>query len=447
VSRGRTFARRQSIGAAVLIASSALACSAEDPLPPAPNDDLAIGLRYLDDEAFRRSALEGALVNPNNIYSQDRLRNYAAGTRGWDLLPVWNPRAVPLSRELAEAIAQGRDPEVPRETAPLWGGVRPATREAWAALGREVFFRYPVRAEPIVAWALGQPELAERAGVSRAPDGSVLGLVVFVDLDGRSRVGITCAMCHANVRDGQLIVGEARRAFDYGSLRAAYDDATQNSDGVDVVSQLHAWGPGRVDITEDNDDPVAIPDLWGVRAESYLTQAGTIRHTGPAALAIRQETQYLTANREQARPPRELALALTFAIYSFVPPPSAQPADAQAQAGATLFAEHCQGCHSNAAYSGAPVAAATVDTDPALADGTARGTGHYRPASLLRVKNAAPYFHDGSVAKLEDVLAPERFEPTFTGGFLGPGAVRGHRFGTELALEQRRAIVAYLNTL
>jgi len=88
-----------------------------------------------------------------------------------------------------------------------------------------------------------------------------------------------------------------------------------------------------------------------------------------------------------------------------------------------------------------------VDTDPALANGAARGTGHYRPPALVRVVAAAPYFHDGSVATLPDVLAPERLTSTFAGGFLGPGPVSGHRFGTTLPPSDREALVSYLRTL
>ena len=54
-----------------------------------------------------------------------------------------------------------------------------------------------------------------------------------------------------------------------------------------------AWqhgAPGRADITEDEaEDPVTIPDLWGLQHYESLTQAGTIRHVGPVALALRQE--------------------------------------------------------------------------------------------------------------------------------------------------------------
>ena len=91
--------------------------------------------------------------------------------------------------------------------------------------------------------------------------------------------------------------------------------------------------------------------------------------------------------------------------------------------------------------------AAKVGTNPALADGTARGTGTYRPPALVRVARAAPYFHDGSVPTLEDVLSPRRLESTYAASPLGAGPQPGHTFGTTLPAADRAALVAFLKTL
>jgi hypothetical protein len=202
-------------------------------------------------------------------------------------------------------------------------------------------------------------------------------------------------------------------------------------------------------VTEDDDeDPVAVPDLWGLKHATFLTQAGTIKHTGPTALAIRQETQLLTSNHQTVRPPRELAFALAMFLYSLQPPASGANVDAATAArGKALFKDRCASCHSNAAGGGGLEPAERIATDRALADGKARGTGRYRTPALIRVADAAPYFHNGSTATLEDVLSPDRFAPTFTRGFLGPGAVEGHRYGTDLAPPEREAVLAYLRTL
>jgi mono/diheme cytochrome c family protein len=198
-------------------------------------------------------------------------------------------------------------------------------------------------------------------------------------------------------------------------------------------------------VTEDDDeDPVAIPDLWGLPQQTFLTQAGTIKHATPLALAIRQETQLLHSNHQKVRPPRELAFALALFLYSLSPPENHRGKDAR---GEELFKKHCRGCHANDAFGGDPIKHEKIGTDRALATGTARGTGTYRPPALVRVGSAAPYFHHGAVPTLADVLSPERLDASYTRGPLGKGAVPGHAYGTDLPAEDRRALVAWLEAL
>ncbi|MGE0402900.1 MAG: c-type cytochrome [Kofleriaceae bacterium] len=429
------------------IAVAAIACSDPAPPPtepapgsatatePAPWSDewlLAQAPAFLGDTGARRAALEAALTNPANMYSRIRLAAYGLGDRGWDLLPVWNPRSLPVDAAQTPALARGEIPELPSDRQPLWDGVTPTTMPAWIALGRRVFFEYPMRAEIFMEYALTRPELAAEVGVQRTKTGDVPGLVVFANVDGETRVGITCAICHSNLKDGEVLAGQARRSFDYGKLRVTFDRVHGTLRSEDEATRMLQWGPGRADVTEDDDeDPVAIPDLWGLREQRWLTQAGTIRHDSPLALAIRQETQLTDSNHARVRPPRELAWALAMYIYSLKPP--AKPAVAQTK-GAALFAENCARCHANAAYGGNTVSATSIGTDPALATGKGRGTGKYRVPTLLDVKNGAPYLHHGAVASLDELLSPDREEP-------------GHKPGTKLSADDRAALIAFLETL
>lgn len=434
-----------------------VACRGEpSPQPiqaPAPWSDawlLQEGQRYFGDAATRRAALEASLTNPENLYSRQRLGSYALGDRGWDLLPVWNPRSVAVSAALAATLERGEEPTLPPDQHPLWDGVRPTTMAGWVALGRRVFLEYPMRAEVFMEYGLTRPELAAAVGVERTGDGSVPGLVVFANIDGETRVGITCAICHATVKDGALVIGAARRTFDYGRLRVTYDEVHHTRVDPEQVRRMGRWGPGRADVTEDDDeDPVTIPDLWGLRAQRWLTQAGTIRQDSPLALAIRQETQLIDSNHQRVRPPRELAWALAMFVYSLTPParataPENAPKVAQ---GAAVFAAHCRRCHSNAAYGGPPIAATTIGTDPRLATGGGRGTGSYRAPPLLAVRDGAPYLHQGAVSSLAELLDPARLEASYTGGRLGPGPITGHRAGTGLSNADREALLAFLATL
>ncbi len=368
--------------------------------------------RYLNDRAFRREVLEASLANHDNTYSRQRLSSYALPSGGWDALPEWNP------------VVRG---------APLWDGQTPKTQAEWEALGRRVFFDYPLRAEPLVEFAATRPELSAQVGLQRDARGDAPGVVAFTDIDGKSRLGITCALCHATVVDGEVVPGQARRTFDYGTLRLQFHAETNTRVDERLAARMKTWGPGRADVTEDDDeDPVAIPDLWGLREQSFFTQAGTIRHVSPTALAIRQETQLLHSNHERVRPPRVLAWALAQYLYSLTPAVKAPPAGP----GLALFRRGCAECHSNAVYGGEPVDAARIGTDLALANGAARGTGRYRPPALIRIGAGAPYLHHGAVATLEELFDPARLEK-----------VPGHAYGTDWPAEDRAALVAWLKAL
>ena len=412
---------------------------------------LAQADRYLDDPAARRRALERSLQNPDNLYSRTRLGSYGRVSFGWDLLPAWNPRVQPIT---PARLAELRDhrPSL-TDAAPLWDGQRPTTLAAWVALGERVFFLYPLRPEVFAEHAITRPALAREVGLPTAPDGSVPGTVAFLDIDGEPRVGITCALCHSTVESGRLIAGRARRDFDYGRMRLAYTEDTGAAIDPELARRMQSWGPGRADITEDDaEDPVAIPDLWQLRDHDALTQAATLRHRSlgddaPLALAIRQETQILHANRERTRPPRELAWALAMYLYSLEPPPREPTADDPALArGRNIFDRDCTGCHSDRDGAGPPIPAADIATDPALALGTSRGTGLYRPAPLTAVAMAAPYLHHGVVPTLEDLFDPARLRDDYTRGAHGPGPIAGHTPGTELPSEARADLIAYLRT-
>jgi len=439
------------------ISSAAAAPSAAVPAPPADRWSeagmLAEAALYLDSADFRRATLLESLTNPKNTYSRQRLDAYALKTKGWDLLPAWNPQSIAVTTAMAGDLRAQRELAIPQGAAPLWDGKRPTTMAEWIKLGQDVFEGYPLRSEITLRWALENGAVGERVGVRPNEAGVYPGVRLFTNVDGKTVLGITCAMCHTSVDSrGAATKGEARRSFDYGALRSAYHKATNTFVDPDLLRRMHTWGPGRADVTEDDDeDPVAIPDLWGLRHQSVLTQAGTIKHVGPTALAIRQETQILHSNHQKIRPPRELAWALAMYLYSLEPPPRAASApapDSKAVAhGQELFGKQCKKCHSNQALGGPAAPAELIGTDRSLATGGARGTGKYRPPALIRVSAAAPYFHHGAVPTLEDVLSPARLEPTYTKGSLAKGAVPGHVYGTDLPAEDRLAIVAYLRTL
>ena len=435
----------------VILAGILASCSHAAPAPTAWSEAWLAQQQalYLDSAVSRRASLEASLANHANSYSQHRLGAYGLVDSGWDVLPVWNPRSITLNTRTANPSTL--------PTAPLWDGVRPTKLADWIELGRKAFFSYPLRSEfaiehvlaPLAEQPVATLATANSLGLETLPNGDMPGVVAYADVEGGTRLGITCALCHTAVRDDTLIIGAARRRLDFGALRLTFFRETNSYVDPELARRMASWVPGRADVTEDDDqDPVAIPDLWALRDQQFLTQAGTIRHMGPAALAIRQETQLLHANLQRIRPPREIAWALAMYLYSLTPPPVRVPADAAAVAqGRQLFDQHCQSCHSSPSWSGDAYPVARIGTDPALATGHGRGTGRYRTPALLRVADAAPYLHNGAVRTLDELLGPERFANDYKAGLLGPGPIAGHRFGTELPVSERHALRVFLESL
>ncbi len=392
--------------------------------------------RYLSDGDFRRSALLDSLTNPNNVYARTRIESYGLKDRGWEQLPEWTPKTQEIDQDYVENLRSGGPVLLDATARPLWDGVRPQGQAAWIALGRRVFYQYPLRAEIFADHALRNPALAARIGLAPTTAGSWPGVIAFEDIEGEAVIGITCALCHVSIEAGEAVEGRARRDFDYGEMRLAFYRDTDATISEDLMRRMASWGPGRADITQDDqEDPVAIVDLWGLVDHRFLTQSGTIRHQHPAALAIRQESQIIHANEERIRPPRVLTWALAMYLYSLRPPDRTANANPEQRTrGREQFEEHCSHCHSDKSYGGHIVSVEHIGTDPALASGQARGTGFYRPSPLLAVAQAGPYLHDGTVESLESLLDPAR-------------AVPGHRYGDTLPDDDKSDLLVFLRSL
>lgn len=396
--------------------------------------------RYLSDSHFRRAALLESLTNKENVYAQTRIESYGHGDRGWDLLPVWTPKISEIDSDYVENLRTGAATYLGEKAMPLWDGEYPTSAEGWVQLGRKVFYGYPLRSEIFADFALRNESIASLVGLSANAEGLWPGVIAFEDLEGQAVIGITCALCHVSIEEGKLVEGRARRDLDYGQMRVAFYDNSAATISDDLRRRMASWGPGRADITQDEqEDPVAIVDLWGLADMHYLTQSGTLTHEHPAALAIRQESQIIHANEERIRPPRALAWALSMYLYSLSPPSKDGPAPSVAKKnsiahGQMIFGENCSHCHSGDAYAGPLVPVKSVGSDPALAKGQARGTGLYRPSPLIATAEAAPYLHDGTIPSLEAMLDPNRTIP-------------GHRYGDNLGDSDKNALLDFLRSL
>jgi hypothetical protein len=211
---------------------------------------------------------------------------------------------------------------------------------------------------------------------------------------------------------------------------------------------LLAWGPGRLDVsTSEGTEPIRISDLRPVKWLTHLHQTATVEQRNLASLAIRIETLIVTSHDQVVRPPREIAMGLAVYLWSLAPESSDASMTPQAARGRNIFDGECRDCHGLPGYAGKPVAVNEVGTDPRLGWSKTRGTGMYRVPSLRGVSTRGPLLHDASLAGLGDMFDPERISAGYRGGRLGPGAVKGHAFGLDLDVDQRRDLLAFLTTL
>jgi hypothetical protein len=266
------------------------------------------------------------------------------------------------------------------------------------------------------------------------------------------------------------------------------DDVSARSDRMslsELASVLEAIPPGSCARQGTSPFyPSAIPDLIGIKDRLYLDSTGLVRQRSIGDLmryaALNQGADMLTlydrfrpagelpAPSTQSRDSDEQLYALALYIYSLKPPENPNKFDALAVLGYEVFmTEACDVCHTPPLYTnnmltpvpGFKVNRATndvlkifVNTDPYLTLNTRRGTGYYKIPSLKGVWYRGPFEHNGSVATLEDWFDLRRlrddYVPTaFRGYGVTTRAVKGHEFGLSLTLEERTALIAFLNTL
>ena len=283
---------------------------------------------------------------------------------------------------------------------------------------------------------------------------AVLGVSGQVDESGTlQRVGITCALCHSTVNNsfapgiGQRLDGWPNRDLDVGKIVSLSPALTPEQKAV-----YESWGPGIYDPRFNVDGqnvPVVLPPAFGLRHVALETYTGD----GPvsywnAYVAITQMHGHGTFSDPRigvsvSNPP-DLVSSKLPALRAYqlsLDAPAAKPGTYDADAarrGRAVFAgaARCVSCHLGGAYTdvnaGRLHSPAEVGQDPTYALRTA--TKLYRTTPLRGLWNPpqldGPYFHDGSAATLDEVVA--HYE---------------RRFGLQLSERQRRDLVEYLKTL
>jgi hypothetical protein len=276
-----------------LLAALLLACTRSRSVQPAPvNAELELGKRFVAELLFRRTALEQSLAVRDNGEAQLRLEHYAVEDQ-WEALPLLNAEVAP--------VTLGQQPAMTR----LWTGEVAWNEQALLELGRRAFEEWPAqrapRLRPLLEAQRGLASVGPRlSGVGAWVDARsrVGGFVWARYPDGTTEPALSCASCHARPdAAGHLLHGPASD-FDLGA----------------VVGE--DWGPGRVDVTGDAlDNAVGIPDLRATRHQQRLHHSGNLRG-GLESLAVRTETLLITARENVVRPPREVAFALAYYVWS-----------------------------------------------------------------------------------------------------------------------------------
>lgn len=235
-------------------------------------------------------------------------------------------------------------------------------------------------------------------------------------------LGITCALCHSTTDNsfaqgiGQRKDGWPNRDLNVGAIIALSPAVTAAQKAV-----YNSWGPGKYDPRFNIDGksaPLVLPPAYGlaeVKNETY-TAEGPISYWN-AYVAVTQMHGHgifsdprLGIDIRQSPDMVGPRLAALRSYQHSLPtphPPEGGFDVAAAERGRTLFNRSCSGCHVGATGTdnndGKLHPPDETGMDGAYAARTANKA--YRTTPLRGLWQHAPYFHDGSAATLNDVVA------------------------------------------
>jgi len=261
---------------------------------------------------------------------------------------------------------------------------------------------------------------------------AVVGLKGTVEAVGGhdvlTHVGVTCALCHSTVDNsfapgiGKRLDGWPNRDLNPGAILAlspAFDAAAK--------VQLNAWGPGKYDPRRNIDGlnkPAVIPPAYGLAGVNSVTVTGdgselaywnryvAVTQMGGLGTFVEPRLGLSISHGNVDLVSSKLPALQAYQLSIGAPPPPAGSFDPVAAArGQQVFAGAggCAGCHSGALFTDAnsalhpPADSMAEPESPSYAARSA--TKRYRTTPLRGVWQHAPYFHDGSAATLEQVVA------------------------------------------
>lgn len=253
---------------------------------------------------------------------------------------------------------------------------------------------------------------------------AIVGVRATVDSNNHiTRLGVTCALCHSTVDNsvmpgiGHRMDGWPNHDLNVGAIIALSSAVTAAQKAV-----YSGWGPGMYDPRYNIDGkntPVVIPPAYGLAA----TQNATYTADGPisywnAYVAVTQMHGHGTFVDKRIgidieQTPDDVVSKLpSLRAYQHSiaapAPPAGSFVAAAAERGRKIFDSSCASCHTNGSGTDNNTdnvlhAAAQTGMNDAYAARTA--TKKYRTTPLRALWQHAPYFHDGSAATLDAVVA------------------------------------------
>lgn len=363
-------------------------------------DPLEDARAFRDDVRVRREALLDSIAERDTPYGALRVQHYALAGEGLDSDDDWDrlPEFLPRVREVFVDDAEG-------EAAPI-AETDLASLDRVLDAGERAFDRYPAQIDLGLALVRTRAD-AERMGLYIEDDGRVRGLIEAETASGWVPA-LTCSGCHGR--------------FDGSAFRLAIPNER-------LAIGSPSWPLGTMDVTDDGiENPTRPSDLRPIARQARLHHTGNVVN-GRIARMVRIETLLITQQNERLRPSRTIVAAISLYLDSLA---DTLPTLDRASTGASLFARECARCHEGDALAGTWASVTEVGTDPVATMGGQRGTGGYRPPSLLGVSDRRGLFHDGSAADVRAVLR------------LDPSEHVGHAFGLGLSTSEREAIVTFL---
>jgi mono/diheme cytochrome c family protein len=280
------------------------------------------------------------------------------------------------------------------------------------------------------AIAAGQVDLDDPATtVTLLKLNAVVGLQGTVETvagaDHLVRVGVTCALCHSTVDNsfapgiGKRLDGYPNRSLNVGAIVALSPAVSEYLKGI-----MNSWGPGHYDPRINFDGlntPIVIPPAFGLRnvAKETYTAEGPVTYWNNYVAVTQMHAQGSFSDARLGvnvthNPDLVTSKLPALAEYQFSLDAPAAPIGsfdaAAAERGELVFngSGKCATCHDpSSAFTdinrGRMHLPSETGMDAAYANRTTQKK--YRTTPLRGLWQHPPYFHDGSAADVEAVIA------------------------------------------